>query len=423
MRRPAVLFLVLALAVPAAAQQNLSALTLPDCYRLALKRSEEIAVRAELITETEARFTQSLAGLLPNLFFHSTDKRQDSSGGSSSVFTRRKLPERKFTLTQPLFSGFKEFAAMRGSKSEKRLREQEKARAEQLLLVDVSDAFHLLSQQREEIRVLDSIRETLRKRIQELEQREKIGRSRRSELVAAQAQLYRVEAEWESAQTGEKTAADLLKFLTGLSAIGDLSDPGPSLPQPPPEESYLQMAPVRPDVRAAEQSVEIARQELRVARAKFFPTADAEANYYVERSGAAEVVKWDASLNVDVPIFQGGAAVGAAKEAESGLRQAELRLQEARRTAAQEIVDDYSEYEGARARVRALTQTLEATEESYQMQAEEYRMSLVSNLDVLSTLQGLQDARRELIQALHEAHRLYWKLQSNSVETMTALSQ
>lgn len=415
----AVLFLLLASIEASAFQQPL---TLADCYRLALKRSEEIAVRAELIEETEGRFMQSLAAILPKLFFHSTDKRQDRSGGSTSAFTRHKLPERKFTLTQPLFSGFKEFAAMRGSKSERRLREQEKRRAEQLLLVDVSDAFHLLIQQREEIQALDTTRWALRERIRELEERERIGRSRASELVAVRAQLYRVEAEWEQAQTAERVAAQLLQFLTGLSAVGELADPGPALPEPHPEETYLTQAPAHPNVKAAEQSLDIARQQLKVARSKFFPTADAEANYYVERSGAAEVVKWDASLNVDVPIFQGGEAVGATREASSVLRQSELKLAQARRTTDQEIRDAFTEYDGALGRVRALTQALEATEESYQMQVEEYRLNLVSNLDVLEALQLLQDARRELIQALYESHRLYWKLEANSSDTLAAFA-
>ncbi len=389
----------------AAEQAGPRPLTLADCYQMALKQSEEIAVRAELIEETEGRFLQSLSAVLPKLSFTSTDKRQDGSGGS--VFTRRSLPERKLTLSQPLFSGFKEFAAMAGSRSEKELRRHEKARAEQLLLVDVSDAFHLLLQQRQDIQALDATRQVLRERIQELEGREKIGRSRPSERVAAEALTYRVEAEWEQAQTGETVAAQLLQFLTGLDAVGELADPGAALPAAGAQEDLLVAADSRPDVLAADRSVEISRQQLRVARAKFFPTVTTEGNYFLERSGAAKEVSWDASLKVDVPIFQGGNAVGATREAQSRARQAELRLRQARRSSAQEIRDAHAEYDGALARVRALTRALEATEENYQLQVEEYRRSLVSNLEVLSVLQTLQDARRELIAALYEAHRLY----------------
>ena len=417
MRSPALAAgFLLALSATALAHESPRVLTLTHCWRMALKQSEEIALRAELITETEGRLQQALSGILPKLSFSSVDKRQDGNG--SSAFTQKNVPERKFTFSQPLFSGFKEFAAMRGSQSEKQLREQEKARAEQLLLVDVSDAYHFLLEQRDEIGALDSIRQTLRNRLAELEVREKIGRSRPSERVAAQAQLYRVEAEWEQAQTRETIASQLLQFLTGLDAVGELADPGPSLPAAGPPESYLAKADTRPDVKAAEQSAQIARQELKVARAKFFPTVSTEGNYYVERAGAAKEVAWDASLKVDVPLFRGGETMGANRVAESGVRQADLKLRETKRKAAQEIRDAHADYEGALARVRALTKAVEATDESYQLQEQEYSRSLVNNLEVLSALQTLQDSRRELIRARYEALRLYWKLKAAAGESL-----
>ena len=134
--------LLLSVSVPTLAEepkgQTLRGLTLADCYQMALKQSEEVAIHAEAIHEAEGRFKQSLSGILPHVSFYSSDKRQDGNGGSA--FTLKHVPERKFTFSQPLFSGFKEFSAMRGAKAEKHQREQLKARAEQLLLVDVSDA-------------------------------------------------------------------------------------------------------------------------------------------------------------------------------------------------------------------------------------------------------------------------------------------
>ncbi len=397
--------------------EQMKALTLADCYRMALKQSEEIAIDAELLNETEGRFMQSLSGILPHVSFSSSDKRQDGSG--SSAFTLKNVPERKFTFSQPLFSGFKEFAAMRGARLERHEREYEKARAEQLLLVDVSDAYHFLLEQREDLRVLDSIRKILRDRIGELEARERLGRSRSSELVAVQAQLYRVEAEWEQAQSRETITAQLVEFLTGLDAIGDLADPGPNLPTADPEEMLLAKADSRADVKALEQTLGITQQQLKAAKAKFFPTVGLDGNYYVERAGASKDVTWDASLKVDVPIFQGGNAVGATKEATSGVKQAELRLRQRRRMARQEIRDAYTEYDAALAQLRAFTKALEATEESYQLQVHEYLLNLVSNLEVLQSLQTLQDSRREVIHARHEALRRYWKLKSAAGETLS----
>ena len=90
-------------------------LTLSDCYRLALKQSEKVAVQQELINQAEGQFLQSLSTILPAVDFSYTEKRQNISGGSSKIET---IPEGKFVFSQPLFSGFKEFAAIAASRAQ-----------------------------------------------------------------------------------------------------------------------------------------------------------------------------------------------------------------------------------------------------------------------------------------------------------------
>ena len=408
------LFAVLLLAAPLGAAAE-DGLTLPECYALALKRSEQIAIQQELIRETEGRFLQALSGALPRASFEASKKRQD--GTNSSAFTLKDIPERKFVFSQPLFSGFKEFAAMAGSRAERRQRLQEKARAEQLLLVDVANALYLLREQLEDLGALEAIRVALTERLDGLKQREQLGRSRPSEVASAEAQLRRVEAEMELVRSQESVARELLEFLTGLDHIEAVADSDASLPALEGIETYLAKADQRSDVRAAKEAWRVAEQEVAIARAKFFPTLGLEGNYYVERAGVAEDVKWDAALKVDVPILQGGQSVGATKEAAAREREARLRFGERTRSAGLEIHNAYTKLQAALARTAALEKALKASEESYRLQVEDYRLNLVNNLDVLRELQALQDARRDFIHATYDAKRLSWQLRVAVGET------
>lgn len=383
-------------------------LTLHDCYARALTRSETIAINTELIKETEGRFLQALSGILPSASFELSEKRQDGSGGSA--FTLKEVPERKFVFSQPLFAGFKEFAAMAGARAERRQRKEEQRRAEQLLLVDVSDAFYLLLEQRGNLAALDTTRQALVQRVEELTQREALGRSRRSEVASAEAQLRRVEAEMEQSRSDETVARQLLEFLTGLEPIEAVADDDAAMPPLEPEESYLVNAERRPDVRAAEDAWRVAEHEVKIAQAKFWPTVSADANYYAKRAGAAQDVDWDATLTVDVPLFQGGQAVGAVREAAARAREAKLQLSERARRARLEIKDAYAKMQAAFDRLAALEKALQASEASYQLQVEDYQHNLVNTLDVLQELQTLQDVRREHIHATYEAKRLNWQL-------------
>jgi outer membrane protein len=395
----------------AGAQQPL---TLAECYRLALKRSEEVAIRSEQINEAEARFLQAFSGVMPKASFVLSETRQDGSG--SSAFTLDRLSERRFTVSQPLFGGFKEFAAMSGSRAERRQRHFEREQAEQLLYTDVANAFYLLREQREELAALEMIRNALVSRIDELAGREELGRSRPSEVVSAEAQLRSTEAEIELVRGRETASRQLLEFLTGTPRIIGIIDPEPGLPQPRPERDYLIKVNGRPDVQAAESAWKVAERGITVAKADFWPDVDLEGSYYTERTGAAADVEWDALLMVDVPLFQGGSTVGAVRQAKSQARQAQLRYEQVQREAVLDVQDLHARLQQAISRQTALTKAHEASAENYRLLVDEYRLSLINNLDVLQALEQLQESRRELIRATYDVKRLYHGLQAATGE-------
>ncbi len=413
------LFLVISLAFPttaAAAEEVSGPPTMADCYRLALKQSEQISLRQELIAEAEARFSRALSGVLPKASFYSSDKRQD--GGGESAFTLRHVPERKLVFSQPLFGGFKEFSAMAATKAEGRQRMLEKKRAEQLLLMDVANAFFLLIEQKEKSAILGTIHATLQDRIKELQQREQIGRSRHSEVVSAEAQMRRVEADLELARRDETVARQLLEFLTGLEYVREVADTEPAMPAAEPEEAYLLKAYSRYDVKASEESSLSAEKQVAIAKAGRLPTIGLDGNYYLDRAGVSKEVAWDASFKVEVPIFDGGQTSGEVKEAASKAAQAKLRMSEAGRKAAYEIRDAYAQFQSGISRMNTLARALEASEESYRLQLEDYRHSLINNLEVLQSLEDLENIRRDFSEAKYNAKRLYWQLKVAAGETL-----
>lgn len=412
--------LMMSLAMPVVVQARTEpsddgSLTLQECYQLALKRSEEIAIHQELIRQTEGQFLQAFSGILPRVSFVSTDKRQDATG--DSAFRLRQVPERRFTLSQPLFSGFKEFAAMAGSRAQRRQRRHERRRAEELLLLDVADAFFLLAQSREELETLGVSRAALLEQLDELRARQQLGRSRASESASTEAQLRRVEAETERLKSQEVTATHLLEFLTGLERIGLFAEE-PLESEQFSEEHYLDQIARRADVQAAEEAWRVAKQEVTIARSALFPTVDLEGNYYTKRVGASEGVNWDALITVDVPIFQGGKAIGATREARSRARQAELRYQQLTRDAQRQIRDAYALLLAAVAQQQALERALQAAEEDYRLELEDYRVNLISTLDMLQSLQALQETRRDTIAARFETKRRYWQLRVAAGESL-----
>ena len=389
-------------------------LTLSDCYKLALRQSEVIGISAEQIKIAEARFLQALSIMLPNISFVSADIQQGSASDaftdvSGALTSSIKDSQRQFTVTQTLFNGFKAFAGITGSKLERNQFVNQKIRAEQLLLVDVSDAFYLLKEKREDLKALQKTRVALLNRVKELRQRENLGRSRPSEVVNAKAQLYGVEAHIELTKSQEVVARQLLEFLVGGSvySINDTYDMPSSLE---PVNYYVAKSDNRPDVKATKFGWEVAKKEVMIVNSDFLPNVDVEANYYTQRTGSGKGVDWDVTLNVNVPIFDGGLTIGKSNEAIAKAHQQELTYKRTKRLAPYNIRDSYIRLAAAMAIYRKLDKEYKTAKLNYHLQRKDYQLSLVNNLDVLASIQTLQNAQRDSIHAMYEAKRQYWQL-------------
>jgi len=389
------------------------ALTLSDCYQLSLIQSEIIAIDADLIRVTEAHFLQALSIGLPHVSFQSLDFQQADntaeSEGGGDIAANLKTSVRNFNVTQTLFNGFKAIAAMKGSRYERGQRTDEKIRAEQLLLVDVSNAFYLLIEKRQDIKVLTMTMNALASRVKELEVRERLGKSRPSEIVNAKAQFYSVKASLEVSKSQEIIARQLLEFLIG-HPVREVTDTYKFPITLMTEDFYIAKADNRPDVKAAKFAWQFSKENVRVADSGFLPKVDLGANYYTQRTDLDKGTDWDVTLTINVPIFDGTTTLGNSKEANLKADQAWLLFHRTRRQAPYDIKNTFVTLQTAMAVYEALREAYTTAKLNYHLQKRDYSRNLVSNLDVLTSIQTLQDSQRNYIHALYEAKRQYWQL-------------
>ncbi|OIO33369.1 MAG: hypothetical protein AUJ70_03405 [Candidatus Omnitrophica bacterium CG1_02_40_15] len=385
-------------------------LTLGECYRLALKQSETIAIDSELVREAEARFTQALGTLLPQVSFAWSQTNLDSERAFSS-YNHNGSFESKFVFKQTLFSGFKELAGMAGSSLEQKQRISEKKRAEELLFVDVADAFYLLLEQQEDLKTIGMIHKALSDRASELKKREGVGRSRHSELVSTESQFYNIEAEIQLVKSQELVAKELVAFLIGKEpgVLFDEEDTPNSLA---PESFYTANVGLRADVKAYDFATGVAQKEAYIAKTALLPVVTLEGNYYERRNTTPLDVNWSTILKVNVPIFEGTTTYGNIKQANAKSREAELTYKRAKRLAIQNVHDSYVKAYSAILMSKAMEKALKSAELNYSLQKDDYKNNLVSNLDVLTAIQNFGNTRRNYMHTLYEKKRMYWQLEA-----------
>ncbi len=379
-------------------------LTLKQAYQLALERSETIAIDQEAIKETEGKFFQALSTALPQVAWGASAKWQDRSADNA---TRRYTPASQFSLTQPLFSGFKEFAAIAASRAEHRQYQAALERAKQMLFVDVSDAFYFLKSYQEELAVLQATNDALLQRQTELKRRQSLGRSRSSEVANIESRFYQNQAQIENLKAQEAVAFQWIGFLVGREVVS-LKDQDVVINELGEVVGYLGKADTRSDVKAAYEASTVSRKKVVVAKAGYWPTVNVAGNSYTKRVGALADVDWDVTLNVDVPIFNSGLTQGNVMQAEAVAKADQLRYEQTKRRAILDIHDAYITLISDQKRTQAFAQAVQAAQKNYDLQVGDYGNNLVNNLDVLQALEDLQSVKSDYVSVRNETQRAFW---------------
>jgi outer membrane protein len=383
---------------------------LSECFDAALRQSELISNQVELIYQAEERYKQAFGALLPNLTGTANYLVQPTS--TTSLFPTNQ-PLVKVTATQPLFQGFKEFAAIRQNKSLAEAQKYSKWHATILLYSEVSQNFYsLLSLERDQKNVLEVLN-LYDQRISELSHFVNLGRSRESEILTAKTQKEIYQAQAEQIQMQLSILRETFHFLTGLSQKTLLQDDETLPVKIPSRDTYVAELSNRPDVKSAEATVRGAEANVTLAFGNHLPSVNVIGNYYFLRYGPQQNVDWDLQIGLVLPIFSGGITQSNVRIAESQKDQSSYTLSRIKRLAEQEIQSQYENLAGDLKLVDAYTRVTTLAERTYKVQVQDYKNGLVNNIDVLQALTSFQENRRNLDRSRFSVKLDYAKIEAS----------
>lgn len=388
----------LSLVLPSRAAEK--KLGMMECYELALARSEQVAISDQEIARAQAIYTQALGSVLPKLSINVQEILQDSSSQSDgagqvgSTFTQFSRPSVAVTLKQPIFKGFKEFRALKLAKVNESQKRLLKRNAERLLFQDVAIVFLTIVKIERDIEIFQKILHVERRSVAELKERVRLGKSRDSEAALLETDIALNEAELERKRGERQIAYDTLAFLTGLNPQPQIDYGSPPVRDLKPLAEYTAMVEARPDVQAARDAVQLARGEVKIRQGDLLPQADVTANYYPYRAGFQRDIKWDATFNVGIPVFN-WETVGQIREAKTLAKQAQLQEELTRRSAGTEVQKSYDGYVSSRNQFKKFQNAADKARNSYGLQAQDFKDSLINTIDLLQSQQTWLDALRQ----------------------------
>lgn len=369
------------------------ALGLAEAYKLALARSEEIAISGENWNETVAKADELWSHVMPHVNVMGTETFQDVPKGQSGLFLQHQREQGWVNAHQPLFSGFREFIAFKAAKGLGRAAELKLERAKQLLYQDVARSWLDLLEAQEDIRIRAALLEITNDRVRDLKEFRRLSRARPSEHLAAEAQAAQLVAQLESARAAEQVAQFKLGFLTGLDErLAPTELPVPAAP--PALEAALAKARARADVEARREEKDAAAAGIKVASRQRWPSIAVDGNYYFSRPPSfTSDVRWDATITGTLPIWSGGEIGAQTRQAKARAKAGEAALSQAIRTAELDARSAHQQLLSSVSVVAALDAAEKLAEQNAKAQSEDYRLGQVTNLDVLGGLNVLQQTR------------------------------
>ena len=404
MSRAFLLAAALLLPISAAAQAERT-IALPEAYALALARSEAIAISGATYEESLAKADEIFSRVMPHLSLEGSETLQDVPPGASGLFLQRHREQGWVKLHQPLFSGLREFLAYRASKDLGRAAELALERAKQLLYRDVARAYLDLLTAQDDIRIRQALVAITENRVGDLKEFRKLGRARASEMLAAESQLASGLAQLESSRADEQVAQFKLAFLTGLD---ERLVPAPVSQSAgiPPLDAAVAKARGRADVQARREESSAAERNVKVASRARWPVIALDANYYFQRPPSfTSDVKWDAAITGSLPLYGGGEIGAQTRQQEARLKARRASLAEGIRLAELDARSAHRKLTSSIAVTAALDKAAKLAEDNAKAQAEDYRLGQVTNLDVLGSLNVLQQTRLQQNAARIDA---YW---------------
>jgi outer membrane protein len=248
--------------------------------------------------------------------------------------------------------------------------------AEIELMVRTTRAYFEVLRAADAVRVGEALVAADERQLEQSQQRFEVGLVAITDVNDSQAAFDRSRANLITAENDLNNAWEALRRIVGPVSV-PLARLGDRLPLAPPEPNDINIWAETAlannfGIVAAKQAAEAARKNIEIERSGYYPSVDMQAGYDIARSGAEFNTDTDTGfigLNVNVPIYQGGAVASRTRQAGHNFRAAQDRLDQQRRAVINQVKDAFrgilssiSDVQARQAAIVSARSSLESTQ-------------------------------------------------------------
>jgi outer membrane protein len=409
--------LLLASAAPARAQDSAIThpLTLGDAARLAARQNASAIQARYRAEQASARVMQSRSALLPSVSGYAEENGRSFNTATFGIpfpgFDPRGQvigPVNIFDVRGKVSENFLDFAALQRVKSARTTARAFGATAEneaELSAQNAASAY--LRAQRADAqlaaRQADSVLADSLLGISREELRAGVGVA--LDVTRAQSQFASVRAQLIVARNErDRARLDLLRALgepltvnvTLADSLSRLDVRDTTIDEAGAIEAAMH---ARPDLRAADEQIRAAQQQVTAIKAERLPSLSAFGDYgYIGDKRYLGTYDW--GIQVSVPIFDGLQREGRIEEAKAMANEIDVRRRDLRQQVAIEVRGALLDLASARQEAEAVREALRLSQQEVAQAQERFRAGVAGNADVITASLALNTARTQAVDAL-----------------------
>ena len=379
---------------------------LMDAYEQALASDPQLrAAEAARGARSEAG-PQSLALLLPSLNLSASTTDNDTESRNSAIGSPDANDDfnsnaYSLTLTQPIYH-HDYWVGLRQADANVAQAEANYAAAKQELILRVSSAYFDVLASLDSLGFANAEKDATARQLEQAKQRFEVGLIAITDVHEAQAQYDLTVAQAITASNTLANTREALQEITGqydetLQVLHDeipLLDPNPNNV----DEWVAQAREQNLSLRAAQFTSTAAKEEINRQRAGHYPTLDfvaTQSNAFSHSSTGRETDSETLSLQLNVPLFAGGAVNSKTREASYRSDEARHLLEQTRRSVKRQTRNAYRGVIAGISRVKALKQAVLSSEKALEATQAGFEVGTRTIVDVLLSQRELFRAQRD----------------------------
>lgn len=390
-----------------------------ETFRAAQANDPVFAAARAALQAGQERLPQGRSQLLPSVSVSANSTFNDQTiqyaggspfGGPNPALQRYNSYGYSVNLTQPLFR-MQNWTAYTEAELQVAQAEAQFKLAEQDLILRVAQAYFDVLIAQDSVELAGAQKIAITEQLEQAKRNFEVGSATITDTHEAQARYDLTVAQEIAAQNDLEIRRRALQQLIN-EMPKDIRHLGKEFslesPQPADMEQWVNDAQLNnPQLAVAKAAAEIAEKEVTRNRGGHLPTIDLVASYSKNNAngsslgfgGGSEVTGKSVGVQLNMPLYQGGATSSRTREAEANRERAKEELENARRSVATQTRQAYLGVVSGIARVKALQQALTSSESVLEASKLGQEVGVRTNLDVLNAQQQVYATRRDLYQA------------------------